>query len=80
MRAMVVAIPHMRIAKNITFNRGVKDMEQIIDIAKQGLDTYKAELYSLLYLDPKIEKSDLIEAVRNMRKLSDEIENLMEEL
>lgn len=55
-------------------------MEQIIDIAKQDLDTYKAEVLSLLYLDPKIERSDLIEAVRNMRKLSDEIENLMEEL
>lgn len=55
-------------------------MEKIIDIAKQDLDTYKAELFSLLYMDAKIERSDLILAARNMRRLADEIDEIMEEL
>lgn len=55
-------------------------MEKIIDIAKQDLDTYKAELFSLLYTDAKIERSDLIRAARNMRRLADEIDEIMEEL
>lgn len=55
-------------------------MEKIIDIAKQDLDTYKGELFSLLYMDAKIERSDLILAARNMRRLADEIDEVMEEL
>lgn len=55
-------------------------MEQIIDIAKQRLDTYKAEVYALLYMNPKIEKLDLLDAVHNMRKLADDIENILTEV
>lgn len=60
--------------------RGMTDMEQIIDIAKQRLDTYKAEVYALLYMNPKIEKLDLLDAVRNMRKLADDIEDILTEV
>lgn len=54
-------------------------MEQIIDIAKQRLDTYKAEVVALLYMNDKISKVDLLDAVRNMRKLADDIEGLLTE-
>ena len=54
-------------------------MEQVIDIAKQRLDTYKAEVASLLYMNDKIRTVDLLDAVRNMRKLADDIEELLEE-
>lgn len=54
-------------------------MEQIIDIAKQRLDTYKAEVVALLALNDKINKVDLLDAVRNMRHLADDIEELLEE-
>lgn len=52
-------------------------MEQIIDIAKQRLDTYKGEVYALLYLNHKIEKLDLLDAIRNMRRLADDIEDIL---
>lgn len=54
-------------------------MEQVIDIAKQRLDTYKAEITALLYMNDKIRTVDLLDAVRNMRKLADEIEEIINE-
>ena len=53
-------------------------MEQIVDIAKQRLDTYKMEVASLLIMNDKINKVDLLDAVRNMRRLADDIEELLE--
>ena len=53
-------------------------MEQIIDIAKQRLDTYKAEVASLLFLNDKIRTVELLDAVRNMRQLANDIEELLE--
>ena len=53
-------------------------VEKIVKIAGQRLDTYKAELYALLYMD-EISKIDLLDAMRNMRKLADDIEKLLEE-
>lgn len=52
-------------------------MEQIIDIAKQRLDTYKLEVVSLLYLNKEIGVSQLQDALRNMRQLCDDIESIM---
>ena len=54
-------------------------VEQIVKIAGQGLDTYKAEITALLFLNDKISRVDLRDAVRNMRQLCDDIEDIMEE-
>ena len=53
-------------------------VEQIVKIAGQRLDTYKAEVFSLLLMNSKINKIDLRDAVRNMRHLADDIEELLE--
>ena len=61
----------------MTTKKFTNSMEQIIDIAKQNLDTYRAEITALLYMNNEITKNDLRDAVRNMRKLSDEIEEML---
>ncbi len=52
-------------------------MEQIIDIAKQNLDTYKTEVLSLLCMDKSIKRADLLQAYSNMQKLIDTIEDIL---
>ena len=52
-------------------------MEQIIDIAKQRLDTYKPELLSLLAMNDKITKADLLTAYSNLLRLTDAIEDIL---
>lgn len=52
-------------------------MEQIVDIAKQSLDTYKAEVLSLLCMNPKITKADLLTAHSNLMRLTDAIEDVL---
>lgn len=54
-------------------------MEQIIDIAKQNLDTYKVEVLSLLCMNKNIKRSDLLQAYSNMQKLTDTIEDILME-
>ena len=52
-------------------------MEHIIDIAKYNLDTYKAELASagMLY---GLTKEDYEQALRNITKLKEELEEFIE--
>lgn len=58
-------------------------IEKIIDIAKQRLDTYDAELLSLLLLENMAgnacDKAELIDASKRLRKLADAIDNLLSE-
>ena len=51
-------------------------MEQIIDIAKQNLDTYEAEIYSCAVLN-KLKKEDLEQALVNARKLVRDLETVI---
>lgn len=51
-------------------------MEQIIDIAKQDLDTYEAELVSVGILEGLTEK-DYQHALSNARKLVQDLEVLL---
>lgn len=53
-------------------------MNDIIDIAKQELDTYEAELYAVGVLK-KLERGDYERAYRNIRKLADELEKFLNE-
>lgn len=52
-------------------------MEQIIDIAKQNLDTYKAEVLSLLCMNENIKRADLLQAHSNLMRLTDAIEDIL---
>lgn len=52
-------------------------MEQIIDIAKQRLDTYKLELASLLAMNDKITRTDMLIAYDHLQKLTDAIEDVL---
>lgn len=51
-------------------------MEQIIDIAKQDLDTYKAEVLSLLCIE-NIKRADLLRAYDHIQRLADAIEDIL---
>lgn len=57
-------------------------VEKIIDIAKQKLDTYDAELIALLVLEKQAGnacgKWELIDASKRLRKLADAIDNLLD--
>lgn len=52
-------------------------MEQIIDIAKQNLDTYKPEVLSLLCMNKNIKRADLLRAYDHIQRLADAIENIL---
>lgn len=52
-------------------------MEQIIDIAKQDLDTYKAEVLSLLCMDESIKRADLLQAYDHIQRLAGAIEDIL---
>lgn len=58
-------------------------IEKIIDIAKQKLDTYDAELLSLLLLENMAgecaTRADLIDAGGRLRKLADAIDKVLNE-
>lgn len=57
-------------------------IDKIIDIAKQELDEYGAELVSLLVLEKQAGNScgkwELIDASKRLRKLADAIDNLLD--
>jgi len=57
-------------------------IEKIIDIAKQKLDTYDAELVALLVLEKQAgnacDKCELMDASKRLRKLADAIDNLLD--
>lgn len=57
-------------------------IDKIIDIAKQDLDEYGAELVSLLVLEKQAGNScgkwELIDASKRLRKLADAIDNLLD--
>jgi len=57
-------------------------IEKIIDIAKQELDDYGAELVALLVLEKQAGNScgkwELIDASKRLRKLADAIDNLLD--
>lgn len=58
-------------------------IEKIIDIAKQELDTYDAELASLLVLEKQAGNScskwELMAASKRLKKLADAIDELVEQ-
>lgn len=57
-------------------------IDKIIDIAKQELDEYGAELVSLLVLEKQAGNScgkwELIDASKRLRKLADAIDELLD--
>lgn len=57
-------------------------VEKIIDIAKQKLDTYDAELLSLLLLENMAgecaTRGELIDASKRLRKLADAIDKVLD--
>lgn len=57
-------------------------IDKIIDIAKQKLDVYDAELVALLALEKQAGNScgkwELIDASKRLRKLADAIDNLLD--
>lgn len=53
-------------------------MEQLIDIMKQNLDTYKAEITACGYLNG-LTKADFTEALNNARQFVREMEEIIEE-
>lgn len=57
-------------------------IDKIIDIAKQELDEYGAELVSLLVLEKQAGNScgkwELIDASKRLRKLADAIDKLLD--
>jgi len=52
-------------------------MEQIIDIAKQTLDTYKSELYAVGVLN-NLTEDDYKIALKHITQLKEELEEMIE--
>lgn len=51
-------------------------MDFIIDIAKQNLDSYTAEIFSCAVLH-QLRKDELAKALRNIRKLERDLEDCL---
>lgn len=54
-------------------------LEKIIDIAKQDLDVYDAELVALLALNGGAQKWELLTAQKRLQKLADAIDKVLGE-
>lgn len=54
-------------------------IDKIIDIAKQDLDIYDAELMALLALNGGAQKWELLTAQKRLQKLADAIDKMLNE-